>query len=163
MGDAIAGRTIVGVVALWLALTPGWIGAQEQPATPVAAEPAVAAAMFRGNAARTGDQPGPGPVGEPVLHWRFHAGDIVSSSPVLAGGVLYVGSGSFAARTGTLYAIDAANGTERWSVNLTGFVTSSPAVANGLVYAGSMDGGFVAVDAATGAERWRTTLGRSVR
>ena len=168
MGHTMVRRTIFVLMGLWLALTPARIGAQEQLATPVAATPVAAAAvtataMFRGNAARTGEQPGPGPVGEPVLRWRFHAGDIVTSSPAVSNGVVYVGSGSYEAQTGTLFAIDAATGTERWRVDLSGFVTSSPAVANSVVYVGGIDGTFVALDAATGAERWRTTLGRSVR
>src|SRR5215217_2033628 len=33
MGNGVASRTIVGLFALWLALTPAWIDAQEQSAS----------------------------------------------------------------------------------------------------------------------------------
>lgn len=41
---------------------------------------ATAASAFRGNAARTGEQPGPSPTGSPVLRWRSTTGDDVLSS-----------------------------------------------------------------------------------
>ena len=102
IGDA-ASRTIVGLVALWLALTPALTGAQEQRATP-AAEPMMAAAMFRGNAAGTGEQPGPGPEGDPVLLWQFDTDGRVDSTPAVVDGVVYVGSSD-----GALYAVGSDN------------------------------------------------------
>ncbi|MFE7835490.1 PQQ-binding-like beta-propeller repeat protein [Streptomyces sp. NPDC057474] len=77
--------------------------------------------------------------------WLFRAGDSVSSSPAVAGGVVFVGC-----RDGNLYAVDAASGEQRWKIRTGGAVLSSPAVAGGVVYVGSQDGNLYAVDAATG-------------
>jgi outer membrane protein assembly factor BamB len=62
-----------------------------------------------------------------------NGGGIVMSSPAIANGVLYVGSGD-----GTLYAFDASTGTLLWNSGSLGeFVMASPAVSNGMVYVDS--------------------------
>ena len=73
------------------------------------------------------------------------------SSPLIAGGVVYVGSGN------TLYALDAAGVvncsgspktcTPLWSADTGGQVLSSPSVMNRLAYVGSGDGKLYAFDA----------------
>jgi len=112
------------------------------------------AAMFRGNAAHTGEQPGPGPKGAPALRWAFATGDHIRSSPAVVDGTVYFGSSDK-----FLYAVDAATGGERWRFMTRGAVVSSPAVAAGIVYAGSQDGYLYAIDAATGEQRWRFRAG----
>ena len=101
--------------------------------------------MFRGNAARIGEMPGPGP--DPANgiqeRWRFTAGDSVDSSPTVVDGVVYVGSDD-----GTLYALDAATGAERWRFATGDEVDSSPAVVDGVVFVGSEDGNVYALEAA---------------
>ena len=69
--------------------------------------------MFRGNAARTGVNPGPGVEGSPRLLWRVKAGSIslLGPSPAVVGGVVYLGGGSFDHH---VYALEAATGEERW-------------------------------------------------
>src|SRR5215210_7207529 len=153
-GEGVVSHTFVnqttgGLVALWLALTPGLTGAQDQPATP-ADDPVMAAAMFRGNAARTGEQPGPGLSGEPVLRWQFETDGRVDSTPVVVDGIVYFGSDD-----GNVYAVAADTAEERWRFAAAGAVDSSPAVANGLVYVGSADGSFYALDASSGEVRWQ--------
>ena len=76
--------------------------------------------------------------------------DVFLSSPVVAEGTVFVGSGD-----GNVYAIDAASGEPRWTFRTGDVVHASPAFANGVVYVGSWDGDFYAVDARTGAEKWR--------
>jgi eukaryotic-like serine/threonine-protein kinase len=76
--------------------------------------------------------------------------DIFLSSPVVAQGAVYFGSGD-----GNVYAVDAAMGEQRWKFKTGDVVHSSPAYANGLLYFGSWDSYFYAVDAATGKEKWR--------
>jgi len=75
------------------------------------------------------------------------------SSPVIANGVVYVGS-----YDGNLYAYDANSGASKWNATTGNEITSSPAVANGLVYAGSLDGKVYAWNATTGANVWATPL-----
>lgn len=114
----------------------------------LAAQTANGVATFQGDAARTGEQPGPAPEGAPSLAWQFETGDAVRSSPVIADGTLYIGSND-----GFLYALDAVNGTEQWRFETGGRITGAAAVANGSVYVGSADGYVYAIDAASGERR----------
>ena len=76
--------------------------------------------------------------------------DVFLSSPVVAQGAVYFGSGD-----GNLYALDAASGELRWKFPTGDVVHSSPAYGGGVLYFGSWDSFFYAVDAATGKEKWR--------
>lgn len=76
--------------------------------------------------------------------------DVFLSSPVVAQGAVYFGSGD-----GNLYALDAATGDLRWKFQTGDVVHSSPAYVDGTVYFGSWDSFFYAVDATTGKEKWR--------
>jgi outer membrane protein assembly factor BamB len=76
--------------------------------------------------------------------------DIFLSSPVVANGVVYFGSGD-----GNLYALDSATGHLRWKFKTGDVVHASPALADGVLFFGSWDSYFYAVDAATGKEKWR--------
>ncbi len=76
--------------------------------------------------------------------------DVYLSSPVVAGGAVYFGSGD-----GNLYALDAASGELRWKFQTGDVVHSSPAFDSGTLYVGSWDSILYAVDAATGHEKWR--------
>ncbi|HVN33616.1 MAG TPA: PQQ-binding-like beta-propeller repeat protein [Casimicrobiaceae bacterium] len=76
--------------------------------------------------------------------------DVFLSSPAVAGGLVYFGSGD-----GHLYALDAATGNLEWKFKTGDVVHASPAYADGVVYFGSWDSYFYAVDGRTGAEKWR--------
>ena len=76
--------------------------------------------------------------------------DVFLSSPVVAQGAVYFGSGD-----GHLYALDAASGELKWKFKTGDVVHASPAYADGVLYVGSWDSFFYAVDAATGKEKWR--------
>ena len=76
--------------------------------------------------------------------------DIFLSSPVVANGAVYFGSGD-----GNLYALDSTTGDLRWKFKTGDVVHASPALAEGVVFFGSWDSYFYAVDAATGEEKWR--------
>src|SRR5579871_1566729 len=76
--------------------------------------------------------------------------DLFLSSPVVANGAVYFGSGD-----GNLYALDAASGDLRWKFQTGDVVHSSPALDSGTLYFGSWDSYLYAVDAATGREKWR--------
>jgi outer membrane protein assembly factor BamB len=86
--------------------------------------------------------------------WSYSTGGGVISSPAVANGVVYVGSGY---PDYNLYALNARNGTKLWSYTTGASVDSSPAVANGVVYVGSNDGNVYALSARTGAILWRYT------
>jgi outer membrane protein assembly factor BamB len=76
--------------------------------------------------------------------------DLYLSSPVVANGIVYFGSGD-----GNVYALDAATGAARWKFATGDVVHASPVFADGVVYVGSWDSWFYAIDAATGKQRWR--------
>ncbi len=77
--------------------------------------------------------------GDPL--WLFPTGGKITTSPVLADGILYLSSGP------TLFAVDASNGHEDWRY-ATGFeIKTSPVVVNGRIYIGGAKG---YLDALTG-------------
>src|SRR5882762_6725456 len=80
--------------------------------------------------------------------------DVFLSSPAIAGGLIYFGSGD-----GNVYALDAASGALRWKFHTGNVVHASPAVAAGTLYVGSWDSYLYALDAATGKQRWRFKTG----
>jgi outer membrane protein assembly factor BamB len=80
--------------------------------------------------------------------------DVFLSSPVVAGGMLFVGSGDQ-----HVYALDVTTGALRWKVKTGDVVHASPAVAGGRVYIGSFDRNMYALDAKTGAIQWTFQTG----
>jgi outer membrane protein assembly factor BamB len=96
----------------------------------------------------------PSTVSKLGLKWFFPTSDVVDSSPVVADGMVYVGS-----QDGNLYAIDAATGKGAWSFPTGGPVTSAPAVANGRVFVYSAGGIIYALDSASGKELWQRSAG----
>jgi outer membrane protein assembly factor BamB len=80
--------------------------------------------------------------------------DVFTSSPTIANGVLYIGSGDQ-----NVYALDAGTGALRWTFATGDVVHASPAVANGVVVVGSWDRNVYALDAQSGREKWRYTTG----
>jgi outer membrane protein assembly factor BamB len=91
------------------------------------------------------------------LDWSYTTGGPVESSPVVANGVVYIGSGD-----GNVYALNARTGAKRWSYPTGVSVASSPAVANGVVYIASGDGNVYALNARTGAKLWSYPTGNFV-
>jgi hypothetical protein len=78
-----------------------------------------------------------------------------SSAQQASGPTVYVGSGF---GDETLYAVDAATGTQKWAFTQpSGAVDSSPTVADGTVYIGSEDNTLYAVDADSGEQEWAFT------
>jgi outer membrane protein assembly factor BamB len=80
--------------------------------------------------------------------------DFYLSSPVLAQGMVYFGSGDR-----HIYALDAKSGTLKWKFAAGNVVHGTPAVADGTLYIGGFDSRLYALDAATGAEKWRFQAG----
>lgn len=80
--------------------------------------------------------------------------DVFTSSPTVANGTVYIGSGDQ-----NVYALDAGTGALRWTFATGDVVHASPAVAGGVVIIGSWDRNVYALDARSGRERWRYTTG----
>lgn len=77
------------------------------------------------------------------------AWDVFTSSPAVANGKVYFGSGD-----GNVYAVDATSGVLQWKFPTQDVVHSSPAVVNNTVYIGSWDSHLYAIDAETGQLKW---------
>jgi outer membrane protein assembly factor BamB len=82
------------------------------------------------------------------------AWDLFLSSPAVANGKVYFGSGD-----GNVYAVDAKSGLLQWKVPTGNVVHGSPAVVNGVVYVGSWDSVLYAIDAESGQVRWTFQAG----
>jgi outer membrane protein assembly factor BamB len=117
--------------------------------------------MFRGNPARTGEMPGPGPDDSNgvEIFWQYDIDGFILYSPAVVDGVAYVvNQGEYGS---TISAVSVEDGSERWRI-ATDFALSSPVVADGVVFTGgySLDAGsstLHAVSATDGSERWRFT------
>ncbi len=82
------------------------------------------------------------------------AWDVFTSSPAVANGKVYFGSGD-----GGVYAVDAASGILQWKFTTGDVVHASPAVVGGTVYIGGWDGVFYALDAESGVQKWAFQAG----
>jgi eukaryotic-like serine/threonine-protein kinase len=91
---------------------------------------------------------------EPAAETMPDPFDFFLSSPVVADGLVYFGSGD-----ANIYALEAASGTLKWKFKAGDVVHASPAFANGTLFVGSWDSYFYALDAATGNEKWRFKTG----
>ncbi|MCE9659818.1 MAG: PQQ-binding-like beta-propeller repeat protein [Burkholderiales bacterium] len=116
---------------------------------------AAAPAMFRGGPALAGVYEAPAPRRLLGVRFSFTAGAPIRGTPAVAAGSVYFGSAD-----GTVYALDAASGKERWRVALGSGVSASPCVVDGTVFVTSRDGRLHALAAADGARRWGADLGR---
>jgi eukaryotic-like serine/threonine-protein kinase len=84
--------------------------------------------------------------------------DYLQSSPVVTAGRVFVGS-----LDGKVYALDATNGSIRWTFLAGAKLRATPTVDKATVYVGSWDLSMYALDAATGEKRWQTMIGGEVQ
>ena len=88
--------------------------------------------------------------------WQFVTGGHIESSPCVAGGAVFFGSGDDG-----LYCLDAASGEKRWQFAGRWHIDVSPVVVDGRVYAGSgvsrlyQTTEIFCLDAASGQPLWR--------
>ena len=114
-------------------------------------------AMFRGGPAHAGVADEPAGTAYGGLLWMARTGGPVRSSPVVAGGMVYVGSAD-----GRLHALDARTGESRWAAEVDAPIDAAPAVAGKLVLVATRAGAFLALDRETGEERWRVESGEAL-
>jgi outer membrane protein assembly factor BamB len=114
---------------------------------------AVAVPMFRGDAARTGENPGPAPRERPMLKWKIFVGGETYASPVVGRNTVYV-----ATKAGSLVALALASGDELWRADVGDYVArSTPALDEDTLYV-TAGYALIALDAETGKERWSVPL-----
>src|ERR687894_731682 len=119
----------------------------------VAREYAAVVPMFRGNAGRTGENPGPAPLDRPVVKWKTFVGGESYASPVVGAETVYV-----ATKAGSLVALRLADGSERWRTHVGDYVArTTPALSGNTLFVAA-GYALLAIDAETGRERWSVPL-----
>ncbi|MHB1034364.1 MAG: outer membrane protein assembly factor BamB family protein [Pirellulales bacterium] len=106
--------------------------------------------LVRGDSLATGVATGSLPEKLELL-WTFPTKQgSFESTPVIAGGVVYIGS-----LDGNFFAVDLASGKEKWKFFSELGFNASAAVRDGVVFIGDSEGKFFALDAATGKQKWK--------
>ena len=113
--------------------------------------------MFHHDLKHTGYTESPAPNTNQTL-WSYATGTYVFSSPAVADGRVYIGSGN-----GKVYCLNAFTGAHIWNYTTGSYVLSSPAVAVGRVYIGSNDKQVYCLNASTGEHIWSYTTGSYVQ
>ena len=80
--------------------------------------------------------------------------DMYLSSPVVANGKVYFGSGA-----GVFYALDCKSGKKEWEFLTDGVIHSSPAYSDSTVFFGSWDSYMYALNSVTGSLKWKFKTG----
>ncbi|WP_265108010.1 PQQ-binding-like beta-propeller repeat protein [Halosolutus halophilus] len=104
--------------------------------------------QFQANAAHTGATTAAGPDGGGRVRWWSDTTGI-STSPVIEGGTVYVGSGL---RNQSVLAFDQATGERQWRAPIGDDIERALAVGDGTVYASAS--GVYALDAESGEQEW---------
>ncbi|MBT2384655.1 PQQ-binding-like beta-propeller repeat protein, partial [Streptomyces sp. ISL-11] len=97
------------------------------------------------------------------VRWRFEAPAVFLSPPAFAPGPAVTGGGVYVADyLGTVYALDAATGRDRWRIATEPRQSTEPVlVSAGSVHLGS-GGALYTLDAVTGTPKWRFAAGGDV-
>jgi hypothetical protein len=139
------------VVVIFLAVTAVFCGCRKDKAAPVDEQGGAKVTIggeswpiFRGGRNLLGVAEGALPESL-ALVWKFKTDEAVLSSPVIDGGVVYVGSDD-----GNVYAIDAKSGKKVWAFETGDGIEAPPTVVDGTVYVGSLDTFFYAIVAKSG-------------
>ena len=91
------------------------------------------------------------------IRWRFAAGKSLTSSPLVANGLIYFGSDDH-----NVYAVDATTGKKRWSYATGGTILSSPVLVEGVLYMSSHDGNVYALNPENGTLVRKYAVGGSL-
>ncbi|MCZ7402722.1 MAG: PQQ-binding-like beta-propeller repeat protein [Candidatus Methanoperedens sp.] len=90
--------------------------------------------------------------------WSTLVGKIAESSPAIGEGIIAFGSDG-----GTIIALDAVTGKEKWIYDAgVSDIMSSPVIADGAIFIGSNDGSVYAITADKGALKWKFSTGDNV-
>jgi outer membrane protein assembly factor BamB len=171
MARAGTATVVVSSVVLGAALaqTLGFSGSQMAPRelavvaptpTPDPAEsptltlpPDTIVPMFRGNSARTGENPGPPPMTRPIVKWKAFVGGEIYASPVVGTDSIYV-----ATKAGSIAALRLSDGDERWRVEVGDYIArSTPALDDDTLFVAA-GYALLALDTETGQQRWTAPL-----
>jgi len=111
--------------------------------------------MFRQNPNHSGTTNANVSSNSAKLLWNFTTMKSIVSSPAVADGYVFIGSGE-----GAVYCLNSSTGAMLWYYLTGSVIESSPAFYDGRVYAGSYDGNIYALNASSGAKLWNYTISR---
>jgi outer membrane protein assembly factor BamB len=121
--------------------------------TALAFSPETTVPMFRGNSARTGENPGPPPLERPIVKWKAFVGGEIYASPVVGADTIYV-----ATKAGSVAALRLSDGAERWRTEVGDYIArSTPALDEDTLFVAA-GYALLAIDAQTGQQRWTAPL-----
>ncbi len=109
--------------------------------------------MFRGNAARTGENPGPAPRARPLVRWKSFIGGESYASPVIGNDKVFV-----ATKTGSVVALELKDGREVWRADVGDYIARSTPALHGDTLFVTSGYAILAIDSSTGKERWSKPL-----
>ncbi len=126
--------------------------------------PGPAVPMRGGDAARSGNQPGPAPGSAPDERWRTPTGWFSDAQPIVARGMVYFGGFSLGERTALLAAVDMETGGFRWQTTAPvawAEFSDAPALGGDVLFAPVQApvAGILAVSAGTGDALWYAPFG----
>ncbi|HEX5104194.1 MAG TPA: PQQ-binding-like beta-propeller repeat protein, partial [Pirellulaceae bacterium] len=122
---------------------------------PAGAKPAASAItakswpLFRGDSLAQGFSPSSLPAKPEVLWKHTVQGGAFDGTPVIDGGIVYVGD-----MDGKVYALKLDTGDEVWTYKVESGFIAAPAVRGNLLYIGDIDGKFYALDCKNGQPKW---------
>lgn len=96
------------------------------------------------------------------MEWKFRLGENTKRKGIRSTATVHDSLIIFGTEDGSMYALDAVNGSERWSYDTGSPIFASPAVNNHVVYCGNMDGNLYALNAGNGAVVWKFSAGSSL-
>lgn len=150
--SAVSTRRLLALAAVLLMMSVLFTSRTANAAAPEAAierAPVTAWPVFRGNAHSDGVA-GCKLANEPKLIWKKSYKDAMfEGTAAIAGGVLYVGG-----LGGDFYALDLADGQEKWKFHSELGFRAPAAVKDSFVYVGDTEGRFNCLDIATGKPVW---------
>lgn len=105
--------------------------------------------MFQFDAGKTGYNPNASiPTEQVGQQWRTSTLGEVVASPVIANGMVFVGS-----RDGKVYAMDQEDGSKQWEYNIGEPIEATPAISDGSIYIGTTEANVFALSL-DGSKEW---------
>ncbi len=96
------------------------------------------------------------------MEWKFKLPENTKRKGIRSTATAHDSVVIFGSEDGSMYALNAVNGSERWSYNTGAPVFAAAAVNDGVVYCGNMDGNLFALSAANGTVVWKVNTGSSL-
>lgn len=149
------GRVALVLLAMTVLLIGLAIATMARPPEPPLSE----VVTYRGDAARSGVMPGPGPAGTVSIGYENQRDGAIAFQvmPIVSGGRVYVVDSA-----GYASALAEDDLHELWEVYLDSAISNSPVLVNGLLVVGVEGGEVYALDAESGAQAWQYNTGSGI-